>query len=108
MPFHIILEVKLTFLLLLFEYVLQRKHHTFLTKFNLLIFLISYFSKPFIVTLKCCKIRDFVAVGRLFILCFIDGFFFNCSLFKSQNSVQNLNVFPLMLLDQKRNWHKIG
>lgn len=32
--------------------------------------------KPFIVTLKCCKIRDFVAVGRLFILCFIDGFFF--------------------------------
>lgn len=52
-------------------------------------------------TLKCCKIRDFVAVGRLFILCFIDGFFFNCSLFKSPNSVQNLNVFHLMLLIRK-------
>lgn len=74
-------------------------------KFNLLIFLIAYFPKAFIVTLKCCKIRDFVAVGRLFILCFIDGFLFDCSLFKSPNSVQNLNVFHLMLLDQKK---KIG
>lgn len=49
-----------------------------------------------------------MAVGGLFILCFIDGFFFNCSLFKSPSSVQNLNVFHLMLLDQRRNWHKIG
>lgn len=51
------------------------KPHTFLKDMPFTDIFTLIILKVFVVILQCYKIMDFVAVGRLLILCFIDEFF---------------------------------